>query len=168
MVFMVLVTGNVFAVPAAEKPNTVILYYDNLNASAPIKRETKEYYLSKLTDKFTPFHNIVDGEPYIQKLKSKGLADLTTTESGNIIPIFQQDNINYIIIIDMMPQTRKYYEWNSDKIISHQYLKVIDVNNNRTLYNIKFAHGSRHESAKGHIEKLYKKTEAALLHVLPK
>ena len=153
---------------AAEKPNTAILYYDNLNASAPTKIELKEYYLTKLTEKLSPSHNIIDGEYYIEKFKSMGIIDLAATDRSKIIPILQPDHIDYVVIIDMMPMIRKHYEWNSDKIIAYQHLKVIDVHNNRTIYNTRFAHGSRSASAKKHVEELYKKSEEALLTVLPK
>lgn len=147
---------------APEKPNIAVLYYDNLNSHKTIKSQSKSFYINKITEKFSQDYAITFDDQNIVRLNNAGITDPTTAERGDIIPVFKDDNLAYLIIIDMMPRIKF-----NGKTTSSQYLKIIDVINNKSLYNGKFQYPSRYAASMGHTEELYKQNEEVLIRLLP-
>ncbi len=143
------------------KPNIAIIYYDNLNSHKSIRSESENFYITKLTDRFSPNYTIFYDEQNKLKLENAGINDPATAERGDIISVFRNDNLSYIILIDMLPKVVF-----NGKTTSSQYLKVIDVNDNKTLYNGKFQYQSRYASSMGHTGELFKQTEEVLIRLL--
>ncbi len=86
-------------------------------------------------------YQYIDGKTYIDSLNKIGIADITTAERADIINVFKGDDIDYAIFLQVDPFIRK------DKVTIFTVgkemtaivpFKIIDVKNNRYIYNGKF------------------------------
>lgn len=99
-------------------------------------------------------YQITDGKPYIEKLNKIGISDITTAERVDIIDVFSGDDIDYAIFIQVDPFIRKdkitFFTIGKEMTATVPF-KIIDVKNNKYIYNGKFTEISKDSSMIGDI-----------------
>lgn len=135
------------------KPNIAVIYSDEYSdLSKSTKAEHKQIFLAKLNDTFSQNYNIIINDSNTEKLFDMGLTDFLTAERADVINALP--GYDYIVLIDIPRRTKKTGWFEPDKITSFLHLKIIDVNNNKTLYNGKFQYTSKWASPQGHSDEL--------------
>lgn len=99
-------------------------------------------------------YQITGGKPYIEKLNKIGISDITTAERVDIIDVFSGDDIDYAIFIQVDPFIRKdkitFFTIGKEMTATVPF-KIIDVKNNKYIYNGKFTEISKDSSMIGDI-----------------
>lgn len=101
-----------------------------------------------------PKYEVTSGAKYVELLNKAGIVDITTAERGDIMAIVKGEDVDYIFYVELQPFLRK------EKITFFTYgiemtaivpIKIIDVKENRYLYNGKFTELAKDSSAIGGI-----------------
>lgn len=83
-------------------------------------------------------YQYIDGLTFIDKLVDYGLQDLATAERADIIDALADENLDYVVYLEIEPVTTKskatVFSKGKSAIVTAP-IKVIDIKNNRTLYN---------------------------------
>ena len=124
----------------AKRPNVAVIYVNN--AKTTYDDEIDELLLGNLaknlpSDKF----QYIDGAPYAERLNKIGIVDIASAERADIVNAFSGENIDYVIFLELQPFIRKdkvTFFTIGKEMTATVPLKVIDLVNNRYLYNGKF------------------------------
>jgi hypothetical protein len=126
------------AAPAPEKCKVALLYINNTKSTYDDEID------KKMNDNFKKLlsnYEIIPGGKYIELLSKNGFTDISTAERSDLVDVFKNENIDYVIYAEIQPFIRK------EKITFFTYgidmtaivpLKIIDIKNNKYLYNGKF------------------------------
>ena len=125
---------------AAELPRVAVLYVNN--AKTTYDNEVDQKVLSDLAlalpaTKYTQ----VDGAPYLAKLQKMGMTDLSTAERSDIVDVFKGADVDYCLYVEVQPFVArdKVTVFTIGKDITAVVpFKIIDLANNKYLYNGKF------------------------------
>lgn len=108
--------------------------------------------LAKAVDYDT--YQYIDGKPYIERLNKIGIVDITTAERADIIDAFEGEDIDYAIFVQVDPFIRKdkvtFFTVGKEMTATVPF-KIIDVKNNRYIYNGKFTEIAKDSSMIGGI-----------------
>ncbi len=83
-------------------------------------------------------YQFVDGTPYLKELAEMGIEDLTTAERADILDVYENSGIDYVIFLQIEPMMRK------DKVTTFSKgkemtatapFKMLDVKMRKALYN---------------------------------
>jgi hypothetical protein len=135
------VTSIVYAaVPNTTKPNVVVMYLNN--AKTKFNGDVDQSILSNLAKCITADkYEYIDGKPYIEKLNKVGIVDISTAERSDIVDSLEGENIDYVVFVEVQPFVRKekvhFFNYGIE-MTSQVPFKIIDVVNNKYLYNGKF------------------------------
>ena len=144
------------------KPTIAILFPDyGENAKLPIQKFNRPKILGDIIAKFSPKYNIFLDDKKVEAMRATGMQDLTAAERGDIISFYKNDNVDFIIIIDMAPTQVVTY------MTTSLQLKVIDLKNNNYFYNGKQSYTSRWAGMDGHYKELNKQIVAQLVKIFP-
>jgi hypothetical protein len=127
-------------VSRADLPKVAILYLNN--AKTTYDNEVDQSVLGNLGKAIPETkYNLVDGTPYLEKLNKMGIVDLSTAERGDIVDAFQGEGIDYCVFLEVQPFVARdkltFFTVGKD-ITAIMPVKIIDLVNNRYLYNGKF------------------------------
>jgi len=118
---------------------TVALLYVN-NAKSTYDDELNNKMKGNF-DSLLKNYNVIPGGRYIELLNKAGIADITTAERTDIIEVFKGQNIDYVLFAELQPFVRKeritFFTYGID-ITAIVPIKIIDLKNNKYLYNGKF------------------------------
>lgn len=140
--------SNTVSSPA--KPVVVTIYINNARSTYD------DEITKKLTDRFnaklTPLYDVRSGEKYIELLKKTGVTDITTAERNDIISVFSDGSVDYVVYAEVQPPIIN--SWRSMFNIGIKAtvtipVKIIDVKNNKYLYNGKFTDQADNSSMLG-------------------
>ena len=143
LMLVMLIPSFVFAAEQTvvmDQKATVALLFVN-NAKSTFDNDVSK----KMTDNFSKILNgkytVISGDRYIERLNKTGITDITTAERSDIVEAFKGDKIDFVLFAEVQPFIRK------EKITLFTYgkdmtaivpLKIIDLVNNKYLYNGKF------------------------------
>ena len=137
-----LLTQVAFAEPSVPsgKPNVAVMYVNN--GKTKYDDAVDQSVLANLAKCITADkYNYIDGKPYIEKLNKIGIQDISTAERSDIVDAMEGENIDYVVYVEIQPFVRKekvsFFSYGV-KITTQIPFKVIDVVNNKYLYNGKF------------------------------
>lgn len=135
---------------AAEAPTTdgqkvetkkvsVALLYVN-NAKSTYDDEINKKMMGNF-DSLLKNYTVIPGERYIELLNKTGIADITTAERTDIVEVFKGENIDYVLFAEIQPFVRKeriaFFSYGID-MTAIVPIKIIELKNNKYLYNGKF------------------------------
>ena len=87
-------------------------------------------------------YKYVDGAPFIERLSKAGIVDITTAERQDIIDALEGENIDYVVYMKLEEFTRKdkmTFFTVGKEMTANVPFKIIDVKNNKYVYNGRFA-----------------------------
>jgi hypothetical protein len=125
---------------AAELPKVAVLYINNAKTTYDNEVDQKvlgDLALALPAAKYTR----VDGAPYLAKLQKMGMTDLSTAERSDIVEAFKGDDVDYCLYVEVQPFVArdKVTVFTIGKDITAVVpFKIIDLANNKYLYNGKF------------------------------
>ncbi|MGM9529526.1 MAG: hypothetical protein ACI3XH_05950 [Phascolarctobacterium sp.] len=122
---------------AAEKPTVAVMYVNH--AETKYDAEIDSYMLGEL-QKMVPAtnYNYVDGAGLVYKLNQIGITDISTAERADIIDALEGEKVDYVLYCEIQPFVRKekVHMFNYGIEMTTQVpIKIIDVKNNKYLYN---------------------------------
>lgn len=83
-------------------------------------------------------YNYLEGSKYRENLSAAGIDDISTAERSDIIDALYGEDVDYLVYLEFMPITgrEKRSVFSKGKIMNVVApFKIIDVKNNRNLYN---------------------------------
>ena len=142
VVVMALVTLFSVAAFAAEneKPNVAVMYINNAKTKfdADIDKVMQEELARDIP---SSVYNYVDGSAFVTKLNAMGIMDISSAERSDIVDCIAEDDIDYVVFVEIQPMVRKekvhFFNYGIEMTTQIPF-KIIDVVNNRYLYNGKF------------------------------
>ncbi|CAK7008678.1 hypothetical protein [Phascolarctobacterium sp.] len=99
-------------------------------------------------------YSYIDGTPYVEKLNKIGIVDITTAERADIIDAFEGEDLDYAVFVQVDPFIRKdkmTFFTVGKEMTSIVPFKIIDIKNNKYLYNGKFTEVAKDSSMVGGI-----------------
>lgn len=134
-------------------PKVAVLYINN--SQTTYNDEIDEIMINMLKEVVDyDTYQYVDGAPYIERLSKIGIVDITTAERADIIDAFEGEDIDYAIFLQVDPFIRKdkvTFFTVGKEMTAFVPFKIIDIKNNRYLYNGKFTEIAKDSSMLGDI-----------------
>lgn len=134
-------------------PKVAVLYINN--SQTTYNDEIDEIMINMLKDIVDyDTYQYIDGAPYIERLSKIGIVDITTAERADIIDAFEGEDIDYAIFLQVDPFIRKdkvTFFTVGKEMTAFVPFKIIDIKNNRYLYNGKFTEIAKDSSMLGDI-----------------
>lgn len=159
------------------KPVVATIYINNA------KSTYDEEIIKKLTERFNSklaMYNIVPGEKYVQKLNKIGVTDITVAERADLVQVFADEGVDYVVYAEVQPPILKHWMSFFNVGVAATVtipVKIIDVKNNKYLYNGKFTEQADNSSMLGGVgtkaavitamDKILVKSDEVLLNRLP-
>ena len=125
------------SVKMSRMPKVAVMYVNNSQADyyKAIDKEIMKNFKVVLN----PYvYQFVDGTPYMKELAEMGIEDLTTAERADILDIYENTDIDYVIFLQIEPM------WRKDKVSTFSKgkemtaiapFKMLDVKLRKALYN---------------------------------
>lgn len=158
-----LAAGAEVATENGTKCVVVTIYVNNAKSTYDdeITKKMTERFNAKLTK-----YDVYPGEKYIQKLNKIGVTDITVAERSDIVQVFAEDGIDYVVYAEVQPPIFKHWISLFNQGVAATVtipVKIIDVKGNRYLYNGKFTEQADNSSMLGGVG-----TKAAVLMAMDK
>lgn len=139
MALITLFSVNAFAAEAT-KPTVAVMYVNN--AKTKFDADIDKVMLEELSrDIPTGVYNYVDGSAYVTKLNAMGIMDIASAERSDIVDCLDEENVDYVVFVEVQPMVRKekvhFFNYGIEMTTQIPF-KIIDVVNNKYLYNGKF------------------------------
>lgn len=151
-----------------QKVSIAVLYSDNTSNSGPAgKREAKNIIVGDLVKKFSSQYNIFLADKNLQEINAAGIQDLATTERADIISFFKSDPVDYIVTIDILPHQKNEAFLFYPNTTPSLHFKIIDIKNNKYLFNGKLTYKSTWASMDDCYGELHKQINAQMLKNFP-
>jgi hypothetical protein len=167
------------AVPPETKAKLVVATIYVNNAKSTYDNEIAK----RLSDRFNAklvMYDVRPGDKYVEKLKKMGVTDITTAERSDILQAFAGEGIDYLVYVEVQPPNIK--RWMS--MFNKGYdvtvtipLKLVDINNDKYLYNGKFTEQADNSAVFGDVgtkagvfkamDQIFVKTDEILTSRLP-
>lgn len=141
--------------PAQPPFNISVLYHDETDRGPTAKRNSKNIILGKMVEDFYPRYNFFVDQRHLDLIHDSGLYDLVTAERADIISFFQGEDIDFIVVMTVLPNKQNGLVMFSPFTNSLQ-LKIIDIANNKYLYSGVLSYTSRWASAGGRDKEIHK------------
>lgn len=134
-------------------PKVAVMYINN--AKTTYDDEIDQVILNMLTNAISlDYYQYIDGAPYIERMSKIGIVDITTAERSDIIDAFEGDDIDYAVFVQVDPFIRKdkktFFTVGKEMTATVPF-KIIDVKNNKYLYNGRFSEIAKDSSMMGNI-----------------
>lgn len=134
------------AVPAyAEQPEetvkkpVVVLFYKN-SSNTTFNADTDAKMQEYLQKAFANYQ-IVEGTNYADKLKKNGISNIITAERADIIDVFKDEAVNYVISMEIKPFVRKekrtFFSRSVD-LTATVPVKIINITTKKYVINEEF------------------------------
>ena len=139
-------------VKVSTKKKIAVMFVNN--AKSTYDAELNAMISDNFDQLLKPKYEVTSGAKYVELLNKAGIVDITTAEKGDIMAIVKGEDVDYIFYAELQPFLRK------EKITFFTYgiemtaivpIKIIDVKENRYLYNGKFTELAKDSSAIGGI-----------------
>lgn len=139
------------AAPNTLKPNVAVMYLNN--AKTKFDGDIDQNVLANLAKCISSEkYEYIDGKPYIEKLNKMGIVDISTAERSDIVDALEGENIDYVVFLEVQPFVRKekmHFFTYGIEMTTQIPFKVLDVVNNKYLYNGKFVEKGEKSTAIG-------------------
>lgn len=121
-----------------KKVSVALLYVNNSKTTYDDELNKK---MMENFDSLLKNYNVIHGGRYVELLNKTGIADIATAERTDIIEAFKGEDIDYVLFAELQPFVRKeritFFSYGID-MTGIVPIKIIDLKNNKYLYNGKF------------------------------
>ena len=140
--------------PSTVTPKKKIALIFVNNAKSTYDAELNAMISDNFDQLLKPKYEVISGSKYVELLNKAGIVDITTAERVDIMAIVKGEDVDYIFYAELQPFLRK------EKITFFTYglemtaivpIKIIDLKENRYIYNGKFTELAKDSSAIGGI-----------------
>ena len=124
------------------------------NAKTTYDDELTTMVMENFDQILRPKHEILPGAKYVELLSKVGIVDIATTERADILSVVKGENIDIIIFVELQPFLRKdkvRFFTVAKEMTLFMPVKIIDMKENRYIYNGKFTEQAEDSSAIGQI-----------------
>lgn len=153
-------------IPAQESLNVSILFHDETDRGPTAKKNSKNIILGNILEDFYPKYNFSIDQIRLDLIHDSGLHDLATAERADIISFFQGEDVDFIVVMTVLPNKQNGLVMFSPFTNSLQ-LKIIDLSNNKYLYSGVLSYTSRWASAGGRDKEIHKQIVEQLTKHFP-
>lgn len=186
VVFTLMLTGPVFAAAPLDSEDETVVKAKPVVATIYINNAKSTYdeeITKKLTERFNAKlqnYEIRPGDKYIEKLTKAGVTDITTAERSDIVQAFANEGIDYVVYAEVQPPILKSWISFFNQGIAATVtipVKIIDLKNNKYLYNGKFTEQADNSAVIGGVgtkaavikamDQILVKTDEILVNRLP-
>lgn len=125
------------SVKMSKMPKVAVMYVNN--SQADFYKSIDKEIMKNFKVILNPYiYQFVDGTPYMKELAEIGIEDLTTAERADILDVFENTDIDYVIFLQIEPMLRK------DKVTTFSKgkemtatapFKMLDIKRRKALYN---------------------------------
>ena len=125
------------SVKMSKLPKVAVMYVNN--SQADYYRAIDKEVMKNFKVILNPYvYQFVDGTPYMKELAEMGIEDITTAERADILDIYENTDIDYVIFLQIEPM------WRKDKVSTFSKgkemtaiapFKMLDVKRKKALYN---------------------------------
>ncbi|ORU00792.1 hypothetical protein D081_0774 [Anaerovibrio sp. JC8] len=136
---LVLVCAMTSLATASPLPRVAVVYTNNANTT--YDAELDDCVLNNLKQNLSSHFEVVKNETVVKKLADTGLTDLSMAERRDIVDALSDEAFDYVICLSIEPFQRKEkftFFTQGIEMIATVPFKVIDVKNDKYLYNGKF------------------------------
>ena len=125
---------------AIERPKVVILYVNHAKSTYDdaVDKEIFKYLNAALPERE---YELVDGEPFIEKLNNMGYMDLSMVERADYTDAFAGENIDYCIYLEVQPFVARdkvtFFTVGKD-ITTAVLFRMVNLGTGRYIYNGKY------------------------------
>lgn len=146
LLLLVLMVGVSFAAPntfdvsapAPEQSRVALLYINNTKSTYDNEIDKK---MNDNFNKLLSNYDVLPGNKYIDLLSKSGITDISTADRSDIIDALKDQDIDYLVYVELEPFIRKekftLFTQGIDMTATVP-IKIIDMKNNKYLYNGKF------------------------------
>ena len=118
-------------------PKVAVMYVNNtyLDFYKDIDEEVMNNFKSVLDPHKYQF---IDGTPYVEALAEMGIEDIVTAERADILDIYEDSDVDYIVFLQLEPMLRKDKVTTFTKgkeVTATAPFKILDVKRRKALYN---------------------------------
>jgi hypothetical protein len=147
-----------------QKKTVAFLFVNNGNTNC--NDAVNKLMMKDIQDRLSGNYQLVDGDKYIERLNKFGISDISTAERSDIVQAFKNEHIDYVVYAEIQPVAIKhwisYFNQGANAILTVPF-KIIDVSNDKYLYNGKFIKDADNSSTFGGVG-----TKAAVIAALDK
>lgn len=145
------ITFAVFA-EDSKKPTVAVMLVNN--GKTTYDAELGKKINDNITAKLGSNYSLVSGNPFVEKLNKNGITDITTAERSDIVQAFTGENVDFVVYVELQPVLVK--SWVSFFNVGNACtvtlpLKIIDIPNNKYLYNGKFVEQADNSAVIGNV-----------------
>lgn len=125
------------SVKMAKLPKVAVMYVNN--SQADFYKAIDKEIMKNFKVILNPYvYQFIDGTPYLKELAEMGVEDLTTAERADILDVYENTDIDYVIFLQIEPMLRK------DKVTTFSKgkemtatapFKMLDIKRRKALYN---------------------------------
>lgn len=148
---MELVTDNEQVVEK-KLPQLAVLYVNN--AKTKYDDAINEKIMQNVDEILKNRYEKISGEKYIADLNKKGITDISMAERADIMDSFKNESMDYVMYVSIEPLIVRdkitFFTVGKDVTVV-MALKIIDLKNNRYVYNGKFTEKASDSTAIGGI-----------------
>jgi hypothetical protein len=133
-----------------EKKNVVLIVANKSKVSSVTQKQIDNLLLTPIPQNLQSHYNVSVDMKYYEKFKAIGYDSIAATERADIIDVFKEENIDYAILIEFLPNdsstTTTFVNGLSIPYTSftyHAHMKIVDIKANKYLYNGTFSRDNR-------------------------
>ncbi len=121
----------------ARLPKVAVMYINN--AQVDFYKDVDEEIMDNFKRVLEPHqYQFIDGRPYVEALAEMGIEDIVTAERADILDIYENSDIDYVIFLQLEPMLRKDKVTTFTKgkeVTAIAPFKILDVKRRKALYN---------------------------------
>ena len=139
LLVLTLVCAMASVTSAATLPRVALIYTNNANTT--YDTELDSCVLDNLNKTLSQHFEVVKNDTVVQKLADMGMTDLSMAERRDILDAVAGEECTYVICLSLEPFQRKEkitFFTQGIEMIATVPCKIIDVKNDRYIYNGKF------------------------------
>lgn len=133
-------------------PQLAVLYVNN--AKTKYDDAIDEKIMQNIDEILKNRYEKISGEKYIADLNKKGITDISMAERADIMDSFKNESMDYVMYVSIEPlivrDKMTFFTVGKDVTVV-MALKIIDLKNNRYVYNGKFTEKASDSTAIGGI-----------------
>ncbi len=125
------------SVKMSKMPKVAVMYVNN--SQADYYKDIDKEIMKNFKVILNPYvYQFVDGTPYMKELAEIGIEDLTSAERADILDVYENSDVDYVIFLQIEPMLRK------DKVSTFTKgkemtatapFKMLDIKRRKALYN---------------------------------